>query len=112
LAGGFLAGGALLFIAGGVGGFFLGRLSKDSQAATIRPEEQVARKDARPQGPARVYTPVNFGDVYDAYRQNEAAADAKYLNKPLHFTFIAQGIEKDSSATGPRPATSAGTSCP
>jgi len=75
---------------------------ESGQELDIPPMEQAA--DKLPNRPVKPEDPPlicgNMGptnELYRAYEDNEVAADAKYLNKPVEFTFSPWAIEKDPS---------------
>jgi hypothetical protein len=84
---GLLAGGLLVFVAGGIlifiglrpGGWLKGSGDRNSEPVASRP----------------AYEEVDIDVLYKTYESNLATADAKYLNKQVQFNFYPQGVDKN-----------------
>jgi hypothetical protein len=78
-----------------------GGATKAERATEAPPSEPNAMNRstpaAPPSGPALQFAKVDLQEIRKAYEGNQAAADAKYLDKPVEFTFRPQAIDKDES---------------
>jgi hypothetical protein len=66
------------------------------------PDKPGGKPPDKPAGPAEPAAEVVVADLrklYGDYNGNEAAADAKYLNKRIEFVFLPKGIDKEASGT-------------
>ena len=69
----------------------------EAKAPNKGPDEKGPDQPGKPAEGKLTFEAVNLDVLYAAYRDNEAAADAKYLNKGVQFTFKPTGIEKEPS---------------